>query len=273
MALLARKPECSAKLNVFLVDAGSTDGTAEMVASMFPEVNIVAAGSELYWSGAMRQAQLAGSVSSPDYFLWLNDDVTMFAEGISVLLATVRSCTANANDPAIVVGSTWDPDSGCVSYGGWRRDSRLFPLRLRRVEGVHEPTLVEAMNGNCVLVNASAAQALGPIDARFTHGMGDMDYAFRARRLGIPVWLAPGSVGSCVANAHSAAWRERQLPVVDRWRQLIGPKGLPPSEWIVFTRRHGGPLWWLSAAKPYVSFWAGVVVAWAFGRGRGVTRL
>jgi len=90
------------------------------------------------------------------------------------------------------------------------------------------------MNGNCVLIPRSAAERVGNLDARFTHRMGDLDYGFRARRAGCALWIAPGYVGTCAANAPA----DETLPVRERWRRLLGPKGLPPREWWVFTWRH-----------------------------------
>jgi GT2 family glycosyltransferase len=113
---------------------------------------------------------------------------------------------------------------------------------------------VDTFDGNVVLVNAAAASLLGNLDAVFEHAMADTDYGLRAGRLGIAVWLAPGTHGVCSTNALHGTFRDTTLPARQRWQLLIGRKGLPPRSWWRFTRRHGGLLWPLHFAWPYLRF-------------------
>jgi GT2 family glycosyltransferase len=90
--------------------------------------------------------------------------------------------------------------------------------------------------------------------------MGDLDYGLRALGSGCRIVVVPGYTGECKANAEEGLWTDNNLPVMSRWRELIGPKGLPVREWAVFCRRHKGVLWPLVWLHPYVRFWVGEVL-------------
>ena len=42
------------------------------------------------------------------------------------------------------------------------------------------------------------------------------------------------------------------LPLGKRWKHMKSPKGLPPSDWIQFTRKYAGILWPVFGTMPYV---------------------
>lgn len=228
-------------VDVVLVDAGSRDGTAAAVRDSFPTVTVVDGGAELFWNGGMRVAwQHAGW--DHDGYLWLNDDTHLDATAVATLVSTWR----RLGPDVIVAGATRDPATGETTYSGVIRPDRRRPLSFQRVEPGPEPQRVDTMNGNCVLVPASVARRVGILDPRFTHGMGDFDYGLRASAAGVPVYLAPGTVGTCEANTPRPADSVRQ-----EVSTLRGPKGLPLSEWLTFARRWAGRLWPLYFLSPY----------------------
>lgn len=236
-------------LDVVLVDAGSTDGTAEAVARGFPEVQIIARGADLFWCGGMRVAYAHAYAQDPDHYLWLNDDVALDRDALSSLLTTRERLGATGGPPRIVVGSTRDPDTGEPTYGGVVRPDRRRPLSYALVAPTSAAQQVETMNGNCVLVPREVVQRIGTLAAVYTHGMGDYDYGHRAVRAGCEVWVAPGTVGTCARNTA----RTPATTFVEHRRRAVGPTtGLPPREWATFARRWAGPFWPLYAASPYI---------------------
>ena len=64
--------KADSSFSVYLVDDGSTDGTAEAVLSNFPEVNVINGSGNLFWAGGMRLAWNTALQSNPDYYLLLN---------------------------------------------------------------------------------------------------------------------------------------------------------------------------------------------------------
>jgi GT2 family glycosyltransferase len=236
-------------LDVILVDAGSSDGTAEVVRERFPQVQVIERGPELFWNGGMRVALARAYEDDPDLYLWLNDDVELDLDGVGRLLACHRDLDTCRDAPVIVVGNTRDPQTGRHTYGGVVRPHRLRPMRYRLVAPDGHPVRVETMNGNCVLVPRAIVSRIGNLAAAYTHGMGDYDYGHRAVRAGCEVWTAPDTIGTCARNPTP----ERAATLDEQRRRLTSATGgLPPSEWFTYVRRWGGLLWPIYVASPYV---------------------
>lgn len=251
-ALLASSLPEGLTVEVFLVDDGSQDGTGEAVLAAFPAVHLLKGDGTLFWGGGMRMAFAAARLARPGAYLWLNDDTLLFPDALGRLAETWLS--RKGKEPAcILVGATRDLAEPRTTYGGVRKTSRWGRPRFQLIEDpVAEPALCEAMNGNCVFISAEAAEKVGELDPRFPHGMGDFDYALRARRAGVPVLLVPGWVGVCSKNPRSGSWRDGSLPIRERWKKLTGIKGLPPHAWWTFCWRHMGWYAPISFLSPYL---------------------
>lgn len=265
---LTSQGEAGVDLHIYLVDDGSSDGTAEAVSRMPAEVRILRGDGSLFWGGAIRLAFEHAMLDRYDYYLWLNDDTCLDPDALARMIMTHRALAAKTVGPVIVVGSTRDPDTGEFTYGGWRACTRrLGPTTWEKVPpDMEAPIDCDTFNGNCVLIPANAATKVGNIDPVFRHGLGDIDYGLRAARMGCRLVVAAGYFGTCTHNKGHGSWIDRSLPVLTRWRKLLGPKGLPFRAWWVFTRRHKGNLWLLSWVAPYVLIWFDVLRS---GRNRG----
>ena len=239
-------------VSVFLVDDGSTDGTSGAVAAEFPAVRVLRGDGTLYWNRGMRMAFEAALCEGFDAYVLLNDD-TMLCEDAVRRLADVCAALDIEGKTAIVVGSTRSAESGVLSYGGIRVRRQGLQVSFEKVlPHVERLTECDTMNGNIVWIPAAVAQKVGNLDARFHHHFGDLDYGLRAQRAGFSVVAAPGYLGTCGNNAIQGTWRDTTLPLAKRWKSLLGPKGQPPREWLLFTRRHYGWRWPLYACSPYV---------------------
>lgn len=261
-AVFAGKLNPDVKLRVYLVDDASTDGTAEAVSQAYPDVNIIQGSGNLFWNGGMRCAFAEALKSDADYYLWLNDDTILYPDAIAKMLTTFEAIANQANPRAIVVGSTCDPDTGKLTYGGMVRSTWWHPLKFQLLPPTQDPQPCHTMNGNCVLIPRSVAQVVGNLDPNFIHSTGDMDYGLRVRLSGGSVWLVPGYIATCATHAkQDDYWENPNLSWRDRFKKATHAKGLPPGEWKVFTQRHAGLLWPFYWGLPYLR----LVLAAAFG--------
>lgn len=247
----------SVELSAVLADDGSTDGTAEAIRLSFPWVQIVMGSGNLFWCRGMHKAFEIALQGNHDYYLWLNDDTTLYPDAVSRLLACEMNLRQEHGKPVIVVGSTVDPEHGAISYGGELQASSLRRSRFFRVEPGATPKPCDAMNGNIVLIPKEVAQVVGNLDPAFEHAMGDTDYALRARKLGFGVWVGPGVFGTCGCNSKTGTFMDSSLPLARRWKLMMSRKGLPWRSWLVFTRRHMGSFWPLYFSWPYISLLLG----------------
>ncbi|MEG4862070.1 MULTISPECIES: glycosyltransferase family 2 protein [unclassified Microcoleus] len=244
-------------LNTYLVDDGSTDGTAEAVQQTYPQVKIFSGDGNLFWNGGMRGAFSEAMKHDPDYYLWLNDDTVIYSKTISVLLETSHKLSEKGETKAIIGGSTCDPETGQTTYGGVVRNNALHPFRYGILEPTKDPQMCDTMHGNCVLIPRSVVQIVGNLDPAFVHYIGDWDYGLRARQKGCTVWIAPGYLGTCSLNPQVTKMAAENLS--EGLDKMSKPKGLsfkdttlqPAQEWKVFAQRHGGLLWPIYWLLPY----------------------
>jgi GT2 family glycosyltransferase len=250
--LIAQKLDTGCALQVFLVDDGSTDGTAEAVANLLPQVSIIRGNGSLFWSGGMRAGIAAAMASDAAFILWLNDDTVLDPYAVAGLLTTWRKESDSGRNETIVVGTTQSA-SGEATYGGVRSTSRINPLRYSLVIPDRESALsCDTMNGNCVLMHRTTISRGGNIYPGYVHAAGDFDFGFQARKRGVRLVVAPGFVGTCNRNPVRGTWKDDALPFAKRWRNLTGIKALPPKAWFHFCRRNAGLLWPLVFVSPYL---------------------
>lgn len=230
-------------LHVILVDDGSSDGTGEAVNRQFPDVHLIKGDGNLYWNGGMRLAFESAIHQGFDYYLWLNDDTVLYKNALCTLLETATTVMSQKERAAIIVGTTQAHQSEGATYGGLTRASRWHPFKYHLVPITDAPVACDTMNGNCVLIPDEIVKKVGNLDAAFIHTIGDIDYGLRARNAGFQIFIMPGYAGQCDRDSIANTSSDKSLRLRDRYKKLLGKKGLPLKAWYVFTKRHAGIFW------------------------------
>ena len=229
-------------------DDGSTDGTAEaLVALELPVLRIAGDGSA-FWSRSMSEAEdhVLHVYGDDGYVVWLNDDVELDGDFLEVALAAAES-----HPSAVLVGAMRDPDTGQLTYSGFRSVG-FHPLRGVQVEPNGTLQSVDTLNGNLVFVPVKIARALGGIDGSLSHFGADTDYGFRVREEGFQLLLLPRMIGSCARNPVRPPG-----PVMDDWRTFVGVKGGGNYNTLKRLLRKRHPHTWLGyIAVTYSLWWA-----------------
>lgn len=229
------------RLEVTLVDDGSTDETAEAVRAEFPATTILHGNGNLYWCGGMRLAWTTAAGRNPDYFLLANDDTLLDREALKCLLQIVGS----PDSRTIAVAAIRDPEKESRTYGGIRGENTPVAVS-GKVEAC------ETFNANAVLVPRVVHAELGVFHPAYTHGMGDFDYGFQASRKGIKILQSAELLGTCPRNSAAGTWRDPSLPRRERIRKLQSPKGLPWKEWVIYNHRNAGWIWPWRCVSPFL---------------------
>lgn len=258
-ALFNQELKTEVAIDVYLVDDGSTDGTAIAVAESYPQVKILQGNGSLFWNGGMRLAFAEAIKHDYDYYMWLNDDTVLYPNALDNLLETVAGLQAKDEHRVIVAGSTCDPNTKALTYGGVVRRSRWRPLKFDLVEPGEDVKRCDTINGNCVLIPREVVQVVGNLDPVFTHYAGDWDYGLRAKQQRCTVWVAPGYVGTCSQNYEPGSEASPPIQLDEGLKKIGQPKGLavkeqilhPLGEWKVFAQRYAGFFWLVYWLIPY----------------------
>jgi len=218
-------------LKIYLVDDGSKDGTANAVAAEFPEVCVLHGDGTLYWNGGMNMAWRAAKEEGYDYYIWINDDVTLLPDALKILFESYRQGrVVSGTDPVIVGSFSW-PESRNHAYGGFHVKISKWAIRTKRVHPEGEIKRCDTFNGNLVLIPNSVVKDVGLLDPRYTHAMGDSDYGYRCMKKNIPMFITPGYVGECARNKVESLWYSPSVTLRERYKKLMLPTGLPPAEY------------------------------------------
>lgn len=241
--LLELETQFCVSLRVFLFDDGSSDGTSEFVEQHFPDIRIFRGDGSFFWNRGMHAVFDGALKEDFSYFLWLNDDTLLNENALDVLFGAALG--SKGDQPScIVVGAISDPTSGLITYGGGRRLNPLLrPFLYQLLSPNGRPQEIDVMNGNVVLIPRAVAKIVGNLDPIFEHGMGDTDYAFRARKLGIKILLSPQYVGVCSRNPTAGTFHDKSASLSTRVRYAFSRKGLPLRSWFAICSRHGGAFW------------------------------
>jgi len=224
------------EFTVYLIDNGS-DGTAEQVREDFPAVKLFSGDSTLYWAGSMRKIwQIAISTSiNYDFFLLLNDDTILIDTALNDLMNDIKKL---GKKEVILVGSTLDPVTKNVSYGGLLLLNKYGSATKTLIPDNNYPQLCHLANGNIMMVPQGVVKKLGILSNLYTHGFADFDYTLRARKIGIPSFIGSNYSGYCKNDHGNNWWPSKKYRLKERIKKLYDVKGLAYKEYLVYQKLH-----------------------------------
>lgn len=226
------------KLDVFLTNDGSTDGTAESVRIFYPSVNIIEGNGNLFWAGGMRLAwRTAMKLKTYDAFLLLNDDVKLKSDFILNLLKAEEFSLEETGKRGIYSGATEDEFTGKLTYGGLVIKHNHIIMTAQAVEPTNIPQRCDLLNANILWISKCVVDKIGIFDDKYTHGIADFDYSQKAAKNGIILLLAPNSCGLC-SNDKGNSWKSNKTPLKERVKWMKSPKGLSYNEYLFYIRRY-----------------------------------
>jgi GT2 family glycosyltransferase len=189
---------------VIAVDNASTDGTAEMIAERYPEVELIRSPTNL---GFARGNNLAIRKSRGKYVCLVNPDVRILPGCFRKLVDYMEQ-----NPKVGVVGpKTYNADGSrqksCMRppsvWNAWCRALALDRTPLKRLPlfggllmaDFDHQTLreVDVLNGAFLMVRRAAMDEVGLIDERFFMYGDDLDWCVRFGKAGWPLVFYPGA--------------------------------------------------------------------------------
>ncbi len=199
------------EFHTLLVDNGSRDGSLDLVRSMAPSVEILAAGENLGFSKA---GNLAARHSRSPFLTLLNTDIKAEPEWLETLVAVARENPGAAavsskmllyDRPGVLNGI-----GGCMNRLGYTWDRGMFESDRGQYDRVCEVLFASA---GAALFDRTRFLETGGFDERFFMYHEDVDLCWRFWLRGYRVLTAPGAVvhhhfGATTQSARSLQWRE-----------------------------------------------------------------
>lgn len=226
-------------IDIYMVDDGSTDGTAQCIHQKYPFVTIINGDGNLFWNRGMHLCWTKALEKQYDFYIWLNNDTILTTDALVSLLDTYRKTNSNA----IIVGSICSSmNKNQVTYGG-RIKNKILPA-----DG--EIQKVETFNGNLVLIPAKVSNQIGIIDPYFHHSFGDIEYGLRATKNNIPIYMTPHYVGYCERHDQTMKCFNSHYKIKERFIFFYSPLGMNPKEFFYLNKKYKGIF---IAIKTYIS--------------------
>jgi len=237
--LLAGLEHSGLSAEVWVVDNGSTDGSADMVRQRFPGVHLIAHDENLGFAAAnnlaLRQVDLVGE-AAPRHILFLNPDTRVVGDALGVLVRFLDS-TPRAG----VAGARLVYDDGAFQHSAFAFPGLIqifldfFPLyRLldSRLNGRYPRSLYEAglpfavdhPLGAAFLVRREAWLQVGGFDERFFMYCEEIDLCRRIKGAGWEVYCVPQAEIVHLAGQSTGQFRDRMFVALWRSRFLMYDK-------------------------------------------------
>jgi hypothetical protein len=187
---------------VIVVDNGSRDGVAEMLAAEFPDVRFLQLDENAGFTRPMNLALLQGRGK---YLLQLNPDTLILPAALDRLVAFMEAHPQVGIATPKVLNADGTLQEPCrrgesrpwavfTYFSGLARlfpDNERFGQYLMSYKDENETHPVDGVSGSCMLIRKQVVDEIGYLDERFFAYQEDADICFRARQAGWEIYYYP----------------------------------------------------------------------------------
>jgi GT2 family glycosyltransferase len=251
---------------IVVVD-GSTDGTYEMLASVFPEVQVVNGSGNLWYTRSMNLGFEKAYELGGDYILTLNDDVVLDNRYLQVMAqyalsgdeCVIGSLSLTLHEPPRILFS------GVRKYIRWRQKNikyhPIFTVYDESMQGLHHSVVLP---GRGILVSQFIVKKLNGFDDYFIQYHSDEDFCLRAAREGASIMVSWDAMLFSYIEKTAAATSYMRVPAKVFFKSFLNPYSriyIPQKA--KFYYRHGIILLW---PVTMLAFFLSNIKAWLFNK-------
>jgi GT2 family glycosyltransferase len=182
------------QMKVCVVDNGSTDGTPELVAKSFPDVELIQTGENLGYAGGNNVGISELLRRGMEYIFVLNPDAVVEPGTIGRLLARADADRELAAVSPVITYR----DSDRIWYGGseidWRTGETKHSCEGQLIGSVSVAEFTERFCGCAALLRSSVLARVGLFDERFFLYFEDTELSVRMQRAGFKIGVESSAV-------------------------------------------------------------------------------
>ncbi len=171
---------------MLVVDNGSTDSSVETISMQFPQVEQIANGRNLGFAAGANVGLRHALQHGADYVFLANNDTTLAADALTVLVTAAQAHDAAIASPAIFYDSA--PER--VWWLGARRRPWLLEVTPFDAPS-QEPFAVDFVTGCGMLISRRCLETVGLFDEQFFMYYEDSDYCLRVQQAGLRTLVVP----------------------------------------------------------------------------------
>ena len=199
---------------VIIVDNASSDGSAELIAEMFPEFHLIRNSENL---GFAKANNIGIAQSSGDYVCLVNSDVKFTGDCLSPMLRFLSenpevgmvgpkmlATDGEVRRSTMRFPTVWNQFSRALGLDIVFKKSRLFGGLLMADFDHNKTTPVEVLNGWFVVARRNAIDRVGLLDPQFFMYAEDLDWCYRFHQAGEKIVFFAGAEAIHYGGASSS---------------------------------------------------------------------
>jgi len=207
---------------IFVIDNGSTDGSAETIREAYPEITLIANPSNLGFAVGNNQGIQLALEKELEYILLLNNDTVVDPGMLNALV----EASINHADGAAFSAKTYyhsEPNRIWLGMPLWNKKTCRFQYdgfdATDDGQSYNDVREVSYACGCAMLLRSDAVRQVGLLDPRFFCYYEEIDWCFRARKHGFASYYVPDAK---VWHKVSASSGGKHLPIVQYFRTRNG---------------------------------------------------
>ncbi len=231
-SLLQDAQRSETDMHVMVVDSASQDGSAGMVHTEFPSVELIACQENIGFVQGNNLALKRLGIDGRQYIWLLNPDTETRPGTIQTLTQFMQQHPRCGLCGPKLLNPDGTLQHGAFAFPGLvqlalETQPRLWRFRGSRLDGRYPPEQyargipfrIGHPLGAAMFARADAVRQVGPLDAGFEMYAEEVDWAMRMKRAGWERWCVPGatvvhyggaSSGQVSERAERIKWRSRQ---------------------------------------------------------------
>jgi GT2 family glycosyltransferase len=227
-----------------VVDNGSTDGTLDLLANLFPNTSLIANQQNVGFGAANNQGMAAAMEAEPRHFFLLNPDTVVRPGALGHLVDCLDNCNEAGMVGARLVyrdgrfqhSAFGFPGIAQILFDLWPMPARLYDSRLngryprRFYRPDATPFPVDHPLGAAMLVRRDVAEKTGGFDESFHMYCEEIDWSWRIREAGWSIYTVPAA-----EIVHYGGTSTKQVParsIINLWSSRARLYRKHHSRWI-----------------------------------------